>query len=494
MSAGQLVRKLLACALLLGIVGSQTSRAQPRAPVVPATGNEGFAPLPPLRSDAVIGENLQHSLRLLAGLKCEGNRPVRVLFYGQSITEQGWWKTLARYIETSYPGTPIVIENRAIGGHASDLLVKTAEADLYAFNPDLVIFHVYGSHASYEAIIRRIRERTTADVLMATDHVVDDVELGEDTNSQLLWVWRWTRAARWAWAGHAGATWNAWWNYAFLPGISNEYGTELVDVRGRWKDYLRQNRFRASQLLADQVHLNTQGEYLMAEILKPYLNPTRLKAAACVQDRSREWVAGRDFQSHAGHAVLHFEGKRAELVLGRVAEGPILVRIDGRMPSEERKGYRFTRTTAYPDSTWPALLQLHFGPSVPVAETWTATIRQANDALTEFAFDVEGSVTGVDGSGTSVARFVSKSGRLSIEPSDWNLAYARAVFKQPLPDGFKIRWQVMAPGVDEIRAGTAPVNGVDAAHGLDNAAHTLELSGAGIGAVTAIRTYRPPLR
>ena len=34
-----------------------------------------------------------------------------------------------------------------------------------------MIFHVYGAHTDYEDIIRRTRERTTAEVLIQTDHV-----------------------------------------------------------------------------------------------------------------------------------------------------------------------------------------------------------------------------------------------------------------------------------------------------------------------------------
>jgi len=391
-------RKLLALALLCA-AGWPFALAQPRPAVVPATGNEGFAKLLPRPSDASMGSNLQHSLRLLAGLRCEGNRPVRVLFYGQSITEQGWWKTLTKYLEMSYPGTPLVIENRAIGGHASDRLVKTAEADLYSFNPDLVIFHVYGSHKSYESIIRRVRERTTADVMIATDHIVDDEELTEETDSKTLRLWRWTRWASWLWGGHNSLTWAAWTNYAFLPAISNEYGVELVDVRTSWKEYLKQNNLKAHELLADSVHLNTQGEYLMAEILKRYLSPARLKVRACAYDRARELLAGRDFSIENDHILLRFEGNRAELVLGHAANGPIEIRVDGHLPTEDRLGYSFTRASAYPTSTWPVLLQLHFGPTQPIAESWTAKIIEANDSLTTFKFSVAGSVTGPDGLG-----------------------------------------------------------------------------------------------
>ena len=75
-------------------------------------------------------------------------------------------KQVADDLRRRFPHANLVVENRAIGGFASQLLVKTAETDLYPFYPDLVVFHVYGSHIEYENIIRRIRERTTAEILM----------------------------------------------------------------------------------------------------------------------------------------------------------------------------------------------------------------------------------------------------------------------------------------------------------------------------------------
>jgi hypothetical protein len=57
-----------------------------------------------------------------------------------SITQQAWWKEVEKYLRATYTNANLTIENRAIGGHSSQLLVKTAEADLYPFRPDLVIF------------------------------------------------------------------------------------------------------------------------------------------------------------------------------------------------------------------------------------------------------------------------------------------------------------------------------------------------------------------
>ena len=68
------------------------------------------------------------------------------------------------------------------------MLVKTAETDLYPFQPDLLIFHVYGAHNTYEDNIRRTRERTTAEILIQTDHVnvTTPADFTEETDAAKL--------------------------------------------------------------------------------------------------------------------------------------------------------------------------------------------------------------------------------------------------------------------------------------------------------------------
>lgn len=484
-------------ALGCGAVGSATAADVS----VVVTTTAAFAPYTVPPPDRLAGAELQHSLRLLSGLRCQGERPIRVLFYGQSITEQAWWRVVADELRARYPNAPLVIENRAIGGHEVQRLLKTAEADLYPFQPDLVIFHAYGSHRDYETLIRRIRERTTADVLIATDHIVDDAELGEETDAKVLTAWWWTRWAAPLWPAQPRKTQRAWWNQVFLPDLARRNGLALVDVRGAWKAHLRQHRLEARALLKDDVHLNAQGEYLMGEILKPAFAPALLHERSCDRSRVEERVVGRDVPVRDGRIELSFEGNRAELQLSRPVTGPIEVRVDGRLPSQWAGSYGFTRASAFPGSNWPALLQVRAGGTAPVAETWTATLRSVDDPAS-IGFDVSGSVTGRDGSGVSSEPFRSRSGRIVIEPGDWNLAYAEQTFKRRPPVGFQIRWETVLRSVDKLplvagEAAALGINGplsVDIIQGLGNGPHKLELSGAGLDAVQAIRIYRPPAR
>jgi hypothetical protein len=112
-------------------------------------------------------------------------------------------------------------------------------------------------------------------------------------------------------------------------------------------------------------------------------------------------------------------------------------------------------------------------------------------------FKVEGSKTGPDGEGTIRERFISKSGRVVIEPDDWNLDYAQKVFRRPIPSGFQIRWQVVPHFVDEfVSSGVknpAVETTVTLAQGFPSGKHRLEITGGPDTPIAAIRVYRPPL-
>ena len=127
-------------------------------------------PAPP-KDPSQLGLGIQRTMTLLATSTPEHRHHVKILFYGQSITEQEWSKHVAADLRRRFPYADLEIENRAIGGFASQLLIRPAEHDLYPFYPDLLIFHVYGANQQYEQIIHSVRSRTTAEVMMQNDHL-----------------------------------------------------------------------------------------------------------------------------------------------------------------------------------------------------------------------------------------------------------------------------------------------------------------------------------
>jgi len=444
--------KLLVLLILAGPAALAGEFPKPRPPADPS----GY------------GVHIQRTMTLLATSTPEERNKVRILFYGQSITVQNWWKLVEADLRQRFPNADLECTNLALGGFASQLLVRTAEYDLYPFYPDLLIFHVYGHHVRYEDIIRRTRERTTAEILIQTDHVTSETE--DD----------WTKKM----------------NYTFLPAYAKKYGCQLSRIRESWKQYLKENSLKPQQFLRDAVHLNEHGEALMAALVsqelvyRPDLPQDEWKGLV------RDYAVGKDVKWEGDRLTLEFDGNRVVALAEPIGGGKCRVLIDGKKPSEFPELYHHARPSGTANIGWPAIKAI--GHEKPlVIEEWTLTCTGFNDTADDFRFSIVGSKTGPDGEGTAKQRFVSKSGRVVIEPDDWVFAYDRKVSNKPMPDGFKVRWWTTALFRDQFEA---PTLGDYAGHelattlaqGLPNARHKLELIGK--AALKAIRVCRPPVR
>jgi len=426
-------------------------------------------PKPKLPTDiATYGLHLQRTMTLLATSTPQHRNRVRILFYGQSITVQGWWKIVEADLRRRFPHADLECANLALGGFASQLLVRTAEYDLYPFYPDLLIFHVYGHHVRYEDILRATRQRTTAEILIQTDHVTSDVE----------------------------DNWTKQMNYNFLPSYALKYNCQLAHIRESWKQYLKDFALKPQQLLSDAAHLNKHGEFLMAELVgqelvyRPELPQDEWKGLV------KTFAVGQDVKWEGDKLTLEFDGNRVDvLAIPNGDRGTARVLIDGKKPSEFPELYYHARPSGTANIGWPAIQRIAFEKPL-LLEQWTLTCTGFNDKADDFRFTLVGSKTGPDGSGASKQRFVSTSGRVVIEPEDWVFEYDRAVSKKPTPDGFQVRWQVKPLFTDacEPPAVKDPTREYSTllAQGLPNARHKLELIGK--AAIQALRVYKPPLR
>jgi hypothetical protein len=449
---------MLGLAFLAGIIGTGCGTSFPYPP----------APIP---TDAsAFGAGIQRTMTLLATSTPNHRNRVKILFYGQSITEQKWTNLVSDWLRKAYPHANLIIENRAIGGHSSQLLWRTAEADLYPFQPDLLIFHVYGSHIDYETIIANVKKRTSAEVLIQSDHITKPEEMAEPSENP----------------NPPMSNWSAWWNQLFLPDIAKRYDVELLDQRTLWRRYLKENKLEPKQLLIDGVHLNDWGCELMAQLVEQHLRymPTapKTKWQSLVKDFPARWVGNK--------LRLAFDGNRVEAVAGSGSQTTARVLIDGKAPAT----FAFTRTSAYPNSNWPVLLRA-VSQTQPLEEEWSARIWDASEDGKSFKFEVVGSRTGIDGEGVSTQKFVSKSGRVAIEPEDWNLAYCRAVFKTSIPKDLVVRWKCARQSVEEYRVSNDGEI-TTLVQGLPNGKHVLELvvdSGFKPN-IKALRVYRPPMK
>jgi hypothetical protein len=440
-----------------------------------AAGEPNYPPPGTPGDPTLLGKHIQRTMSLLETSTPEKRNPVKVLFYGQSITAGDWTQRVAQHLRDTYPHADLTIDNRAIGGFASQLLIRTAEHDLYPYYPDLLIFHVYGDHRRYEDIIRFTRERTTAEIAIYNDHSGAGQDDTPDFNDS-----DWT---------------------AFMDGhirrVAAKYDCGLIDIHEPWKQYLRKHHYRAADLLTDGIHLNAHGGFVMAEFINQYL----VRSSDDDPDPHNmvtTYEIGKDLTWQDGRLVLEFEGNRIDVVSARTENEHSTARvlIDGKWPSEFPELYVFTRTSRV-HRTWPAIIRVERRAPL-IVEQWRAEVYDAKDFAKTFKFDVYGSKTGFDGSGTSDGLFISRSGRIAIDPCDWHLHRTCSFKKKELPEDFETRWKVVPTFADTFTPrfieNPALQYRTTLAQGLSNSRHTLELVAEHGNSVPikAIQVYRPP--
>jgi hypothetical protein len=438
-----------------------------------------------------LGRGVQRTMKRLEESSPEHKNTVRILFYGQSITEQAWSKAVADNLRQRYPNANLVIENRAIGGFASDLLVQISEADLYPFYPDLLIFYDYGRNDCYEEMIRRTRERTTAEIVLQTDHPTSMNDLQEEIDPAKLVM----------------SHWSSWFPNFWIPTMAVKYHTGMVQQRALWKIYCQTHHLDPRSLTMDGTHLNDQGNFLMAALMEACLVRRPQYDDPAVEQQIRDYPPEGKTSWSGNKLVLPFTGNKIDVVAAPGATGSAHVLIDGRKPSEFPELYTPTRVSGFPGIGWPILSRIdHQKPQV--LEGWAATLTNFSSDGKHFKFSVEGSVTGSDGAGNSDQTFVSNSGRVVIPPEAWNIAYSFGLLQgraqahtSPafvVPDKLVATWETMPLFVDTYSAPVLPDPAVETlvtlAQGLANGTHELQLiSDKGPVAFRALRVYRPPL-
>lgn len=436
----------------------------PAKPVVDAAA--ASYPVPGKIED--MGKGIQRTMKLLATSTPQKHNRVKVLVYGQSISEQNWWKLVNEDLRKRFPDADLVMENRAIGGFASQLLINPLQHDVYTFYPDLVIFHVYGSHVDYDGIIAGIRSHTAAEILIQKDHVTKwpDLNATEQTNK--------------------GMWWDNFMNGKVLPEAATKHNCGIVDVRSGWVEYLKANTLEPKALLTDAVHLNDKGCQVMAGFINQYLVyrpelPVNEKLVVDTPVKAEQWKGGE--------LTVEFEGNRVDLVAA-AGEGEADVLIDGKAPSQHEGCYMITRPTPRP---WSPMFLARVDHDAPLQlEGWTLTITKVSEDKKTFEYDVEGSKTGADGHGSSGARFRSNSGRAIIDGKWFFKGHGEIAV------GYKIKWEV-APFFQDTYAAPSQLDltreaTVCVAQGLTNGKHTLTLrskSGQAVP-VAAVRAYCPP--
>ena len=434
------------------------------------------------------GSRIQRTMRLLATSTPQQRNRVKILFYGQSIIAQSWWKVIVAELRVQYPHADIVAENPSIGGFMSNWLKDTMYGDCYPACADLIVFHDYmADPASMEEMFANLRRLTTAEVMPMTHHVSwignGQYQQAHQKESQRILEW------------------------------SDKYGFEAVDIRTDWKRYLQYTKSDGWRLLKDIVHLSPAGETLWAKLTMPHFKYLR-EAKPDWHDRIRVYTPdGKRFVSDraeypVGRSLLKeplrlsFEGSRVD-VLAHPAPGAKLgtakILIDGKAPSSFPELYWATKGSRPPDFFFPMIRRVQLG-NAPVLEDWTITFSQIAANGADFQYEVKGSVTGPDGKGNAKEKFVSRSGRLIIDPQWFMIPNLVQMVRKgsPYPDGTHCTVSVRANFTDiwkpQLPQNPASEDRCTLACGLANAPHTLEIipNGDGDLPLWAIVVHRPP--
>lgn len=452
------------------------------------------------------GAHIQRTMTLLQTSNAQHRWPVKVLMYGQSIIGSDVFTAdIKKYLQDNYPYADITVENRAIGGFQADRLVRTSTSDLYPDYPDLLIFHDYdgnnrdetGRSGELERMISNVRRYTTADIILFNDHLNMNEPLSEISAD--------------------------YWRY-----LAAKYDCELVDVTREWPRYVKEHNLEVKALLRDKVHPNEDGLALLTALIARHMrfnpifsNPWESKVRSYEAKRSLDEAINDEIVTtgdgwhldtegvvgtkKTDKLRLEFEGNRVDIVAAHtktpVSGGTAQILIDGKPPSKFPAAYVATLPSKGPGTWWPALRRVTLGKD-PVLEEWTLIVTSFSTDGKDFKFNLVGSKTGPDGSGTSAELFRSKSGRIVIDPRDWMFTAIMKQFKQTAPPavGYQVRWSVVSEFIDQYRAPKTDEIGkvyqTMLIQGISNAHHMLEIipNGDGPIAIASIVAYRPPLR
>lgn len=392
---------------------------------------------------------------------------VRVFFYGQSIVAQNWTDLIEKQLRDKYPTVQFEFCKKAIGGFTSEALVRTAENDLYPWNPDLLFFHVYGSLVQYEEIIRKTRERTAAEIILWSSHL----SKGQDPQAMLE-----KRDAR----------------SQGIEDIARRYDCMYIDLNKKWCGMLLSKKKQATDFLRDNIHLNPEGVKRYAQFIGEEL--VRVPEYGEGQPTSGKIITiqASDFGDAAvdGSQTVAFTGNRVVAISnGKGKEGvKAEILLDGKPLATMTELWGVTRSSTGPYIWMPALKHIGFEKPL-LEEDWKLVCQPDSSKDGKFLhYKVTGSKTGDDGEGTTMMdRFVSVSGRVIIERRDWHVAWPLSYTKHELPENFTVTWKtypLFTTPYAPQPAGTRTL----LIQGCSNGGHALTFKGAtaeelGIGAL-----------
>lgn len=430
-------------------------------------------------------------MHLLTTSTPERPNKVKILFYRQSITRQDYSRKIIEVkLREQFPHAQLDVLNPAIGGYTAPKSVHTMYQTLIPQQPDLVVFHVYDGeeNGSYEQIVRNIREHTKAELVEVTHHL--DAFYDRDDARD--------KASR------------------HRMEIAKKYGSELVEVRKHWRQYLDMHNLNVEDFLGDKIHLNRHGGELWGALQARHfekqpadpkdwetrvsrIDPKLAKESVLGEIRfdRKEWKSGKDGISttQAGAKfTLDFTGTRVD-VISWGGDGVADILVDGKPPSAHLGTWAATLPSPTPIDYRPGIMRVGIA-GKPVAETWTVTAHEISVDGKEFSYSLRGSESGYQGCGDHKTDFQSTNGMIHLQPRMFRFAEASWIRKKPVPTPCEIRWDIYNTSLDawECKGATKenPSGQVTLVQQLENQLHTLEIiPRQGTVEIGEILIYRP---
>lgn len=215
---------------------------------------------------------LRFSIVLLPLLAMTADKKIKVVFFGDSITQagvgpKGYITQLGDLLKSKGAGDKYELIGAGIGGNKVYDLFLRMEQDVLAKNPDVVYIYVgindvwhKRSHgtgtdpdkyvAFYKAIIKKLQDKNIK-VILCTPSVIG--ERNDYSNEQDGDLNR-----------YAG----------FIRDLAKQNNLPLVDLRKYFRDYLVKNNPENKEsgiLTTDRVHLNDLGNAFVAEKMLEFL-------------------------------------------------------------------------------------------------------------------------------------------------------------------------------------------------------------------------------
>ena len=287
-----------------------------------ACANEKNMVKPPVVDTTGMGRQIGRTMWLLGSGTPEKHTRLKVVFYGQSIIDENnqWTKNLLEHLKAQYPYTDFEpMYHLAVGGYSTQVMAPMTHMDMKWHYPDLVIVLITGSHYDFDTLVREIKETTTADVMILTNHITRGNKLNY-------------------------ASWEDTMANEHLPAIAKKYGAELCPVRKTWRDYLIENDVDENVFLGeDGGHLNTNGQHFMLSMVRQFFVRDEAAAVAAGNVLADEWMEVRADSWKDGVLTVPFHGNRVEVVGERPRAPLVEIRVDGKKPSEVVELYAHSR-------------------------------------------------------------------------------------------------------------------------------------------------------